>query len=94
MAKDIAVREGVDGVVMGHTHKPVDAAIRGAGARYVNIGSWTRYLRVAEGERLHSWNMLRSGEHRRFPFRVVYAWYDGAAAERLRAVPFREGRDG
>jgi len=58
-------------VIMGHTHEPQDHP---DGLNYVNTGSWTRYLRIVEGEtEPSSWSLLKAEAIGHFPFKLLYA---------------------
>lgn len=54
-------------VIMGHTHEVVDEPA------YINTGSWTRYYKLKEKERLRPWSILRAGSWKNFPYQLNYA---------------------
>lgn len=69
-AADIASREKVTAVVMGHTHEPVQ---RASDFTYLNTGSWTRYYHFSENQRTQPWRVLRERSYERFPYRLSAA---------------------
>lgn len=91
-AARIARDEPVHAIVMGHTHEPVDETLPG-GARYINIGSWTRYLRPDNDHSAQTWDILLEGQDAHFPYRLQYARHDPTATPRLRPVTFKESND-
>lgn len=93
-ATNIATSNNVDSIVMGHTHEPVDKSLRSGGAKYINIGSWTRYLRVLPGMEFHPWSMLRRGQEVNFPFSLRAAWHDPTLQPALSARTFTESANG
>jgi hypothetical protein len=65
---------GAKTVIMGHTHEPQDHP---DGLNYVNTGSWTRYLRIVEGEpEPSSWSLLKVEAIAHFPFSLLFAELD------------------
>lgn len=78
-------------VVMGHTHAPVDQAIRGGASRYINLGSWAEEEEVEgthdvqKAARTHLVIEVDSGE----PRAELRAWQDGEPAPY--AIPPRGG---
>ena len=58
------------GVVMGHTHEPVDVE---PGLNYVNTGSWIRYFRQAANDKRSSWALLKKSAYASFPYELAYA---------------------
>lgn len=82
------LREGGAGaVIMGHTHEPVNFP---PGPRYINTGSWTRYYRFADEERLRPWSFLKSSSYETFPYQLNYAEVVPGRDEPVRLVTFRE----
>jgi UDP-2,3-diacylglucosamine pyrophosphatase LpxH len=82
-AAQAAIRDaGAKVVIMGHTHEPQD---RPNGLNYGNTGSWTRYLRIAEGEpEPTSWSLLKADGIAHFPFELLYAEIDTGSPACLR----------
>ena len=69
-ARQVATREDVTTVVMGHTHEPVEDI---SDFTYLNTGSWTRYYIFEDNEKTAPWQMLREGSYARFPYCLRYA---------------------
>jgi UDP-2,3-diacylglucosamine pyrophosphatase LpxH len=66
-ARSIAHENEVDLIVMGHTHEPV----RDEELAYFNTGSWTRNYDLGTNK-LRSWEILRSGSEKYFPYELNY----------------------
>jgi hypothetical protein len=58
---------GVSLVIMGHTHEPI------VDDQYLNTGSWTRYYRFDDDERLRPWSLLRTDSYKLFPYELNFA---------------------
>jgi UDP-2,3-diacylglucosamine pyrophosphatase LpxH len=69
-AEEIVRREGVNTVIMGHTH---EAVTRTEQFSYFNTGSWTRYYRFENDEPTAPWRVLREQSYERFPYSLRYA---------------------
>lgn len=88
-AENLLRHAGAKVVIMGHTHEPQDHP---AGLNYINTGSWTRYLRVAEQQvEPSSWSLLAPGAIEHFPYRLLFAEIVAAAPDSVRLNEWKAG---
>ncbi len=86
-AQRIIAENGVDAVIMGHTHEPVKQL---PNLRYFNTGSWTRNYRGGD-ERMRSWEILRPGSGRLFPYELNYVEIQPDIQDSLRMLTYANG---
>jgi hypothetical protein len=79
-ATRIIQEHGASMVIMGHTHEPVN---RSAQLPYINTGSWTHNYDLRE-ERIRSWEVLRSGSNKLFPYELNYVEIISGISESVR----------
>jgi UDP-2,3-diacylglucosamine pyrophosphatase LpxH len=78
---------GAKTVIMGHTHEPKDHPDK---VNYVNTGSWTRYLRLENGQpEPSSWSLLKPEAIARFPAKLLYAELDASKPDEVQLKPWR-----
>jgi predicted phosphodiesterase len=77
----------LDTVIMGHTHEPVSNP---PGIKYLNTGSWTRYYRFADDEKLRPWSLLKTRSYETFPYQLNYAEIVPGRLEPTRLITYRE----
>lgn len=68
-ARAILQQDGVDYVIMGHTHEVVG---RRPGSQYINTGCWTRYYEFADRQGTRPWSVLKSHSFQTFPYELNY----------------------
>lgn len=86
VAKNILQKEGVQAVVMGHTHEVVDSP----GLAYINSGCWTRYLDFRKNPKIRSWSVLKKNSYEFFPYQLNYVELNRAGSSLARKQTFRE----
>ena len=75
------------GVIMGHTHEPVNPT---GELNYVNIGSWTRYYQdTAQKTVRRSWSLLKNSSYEHFPYELAYAQVSTSGYAKLTREKFR-----